>query len=124
MILIAESVIKPNKRILYELATKIYGVKYQTILKLCKQLGLNPLGFTNIFEKNMFLKALSEKFLNNNYILGNDLREQIFFNIKRAIEINSTIGRRHVAKLPVHGQRTHTNAKTCRKQVFDFTSFS
>ena len=41
-----------------------------------------------------------------------DLRKEISMNIKRLIEIGSYRGLRHRRNLPVHGQRTHTNART------------
>lgn len=41
-----------------------------------------------------------------------DLRRQVNMNIKRLIEINSYRGLRHRRNLPVHGQRTRTNART------------
>jgi small subunit ribosomal protein S13 len=41
-----------------------------------------------------------------------DLRKEVAMNIKRLIEIGSYRGLRHRRGLPVHGQRTHTNART------------
>src|SRR5438105_10927534 len=41
-----------------------------------------------------------------------DLRKEISMNIKRLVEIGSYRGSRHRKNLPVHGQRTHTNART------------
>jgi small subunit ribosomal protein S13 len=41
-----------------------------------------------------------------------DLRKELSMNIKRLIEMGSYRGLRHRRGLPVHGQRTHTNART------------
>jgi small subunit ribosomal protein S13 len=41
-----------------------------------------------------------------------DLRKEISMNIKRLMEIGSYRGMRHRRSLPVHGQRTRTNART------------
>jgi len=41
-----------------------------------------------------------------------DLRREIQANIRRKVEINCYQGLRHRRGLPVHGQRTHTNART------------
>lgn len=41
-----------------------------------------------------------------------DLRREVQQNIKRLIDIKSYKGSRHIKGLPVHGQRTHTNART------------
>ena len=43
-----------------------------------------------------------------------DLRREVDMNIKRLIEIGSYRGLRHRRNLPVHGQRTRTNARTKR----------
>lgn len=43
-----------------------------------------------------------------------DLRRDIITNIKLLKDIGSYRGQRHIRKLPCHGQRTHTNARTCK----------
>jgi len=45
-----------------------------------------------------------------------DLRKEVQLSIKRLVDIGSYRGQRHVKRLPVRGQRTHTNART-RKGV-------
>jgi small subunit ribosomal protein S13 len=52
------------------------------------------------------------QFIDNNYEVEGDLRRDVAQNIKRKIEIGSYQGLRHRRGLPVHGQRTHTNART------------
>jgi small subunit ribosomal protein S13 len=52
------------------------------------------------------------QYIDGNYIVEGDLRREIAQNIKRKIEIGSYQGLRHRRGLPVHGQRTHTNART------------
>jgi small subunit ribosomal protein S13 len=47
-----------------------------------------------------------------NYKVEGDLRRDVAQDIKRKIEIGSYQGLRHRRSLPVHGQRTHTNART------------
>ena len=47
-----------------------------------------------------------------NYRVEGDLRREVNQNIKRKVEIGSYQGLRHRRGLPVHGQRTHTNART------------
>ncbi len=46
------------------------------------------------------------------YVVEGDLRRQIQMNIKRLMDIGCYRGLRHRRGLPVHGQRTHTNART------------
>ncbi len=46
------------------------------------------------------------------YKVEGDLRRESATNIKRLMDIGSYQGLRHRRSLPVHGQRTHTNART------------
>ena len=50
--------------------------------------------------------------IDRNYKVEGDLRRDVAQDIKRKIEIASYQGIRHRRSLPVHGQRTHTNART------------
>lgn len=56
----------------------------------------------------------------DNHLVDSELKREIQLNIKQLINISRYRGFRHKAGLPLRGQRTHTNAKTCRKfgQVF------
>jgi small subunit ribosomal protein S13 len=51
-------------------------------------------------------------YLDANYKVEGDLRRDVAQDIKRKIEIGAYQGIRHRRSLPVHGQRTHTNART------------
>jgi small subunit ribosomal protein S13 len=53
-------------------------------------------------------------FIDKNYIVEGDLRREVRQNIGRLIEINCYRGQRHRRNLPVHGQRTRTNARQRR----------
>lgn len=46
------------------------------------------------------------------YIVEGDLRRSVSMNIKRLMDLGNYRGLRHRRGLPVHGQRTHTNART------------
>ena len=50
--------------------------------------------------------------IDQNYKVEGDLRRDVAQDIKRKIEIAAYQGLRHRRSLPVHGQRTHTNART------------
>jgi small subunit ribosomal protein S13 len=56
--------------------------------------------------------ATLREFINQNYRVEGDLRRDVQMHIKRLIEIGSYRGLRHRRNLPVHGQRTRTNART------------
>ena len=57
------------------------------------------------------VSALRE-YISKNYKVEGDLRREVQMNIKRLIEIGCYRGLRHRRSLPVHGQRTKTNART------------
>jgi small subunit ribosomal protein S13 len=50
--------------------------------------------------------------IDKEYEVEGDLRRNVTMNIKRLMDISSYRGLRHRRGLPVHGQRTHTNART------------
>jgi small subunit ribosomal protein S13 len=52
------------------------------------------------------------EWIDQNYKVEGDLRRDTAQDIKRKIEIGAYQGLRHRRSLPVHGQRTHTNART------------
>ncbi|HWQ04980.1 MAG TPA: 30S ribosomal protein S13 [Longilinea sp.] len=54
------------------------------------------------------------EFISRNYKVEGDLRREVQMNIKRLIEIGCYRGLRHRHNLPVNGQRTRTNARTCK----------
>lgn len=58
------------------------------------------------------LQENQEKYIYHEFLFEGDLRKKIMDNIKNQIEINSYVGIRHKRGLPVHGQRTRTNART------------
>jgi small subunit ribosomal protein S13 len=77
---------------------------------MCKELDLNH---------NTRVRDLTEEevnrirgFIDAKLIVEGDLRRDVQQDIKRKIEIGSYQGIRHRKDLPVHGQRTHTNART------------
>jgi small subunit ribosomal protein S13 len=50
--------------------------------------------------------------IDQDYMVEGDLRRQVAINIKRLMDLGCYRGLRHRKGLPVHGQRTHTNART------------
>ena len=50
--------------------------------------------------------------IDKNYVVEGDLRRDVSNNIKRLTDLGCYRGLRHRSKLPVRGQRTHTNART------------
>ena len=67
------------------------------------------------------VKALTEEeisrlrdYIDRHFTVEGDLRREVNLNIKRLMEIGCYRGIRHRRGLPVHGQRTRTNARTRR----------
>ena len=58
------------------------------------------------------LEALLREEIDKHYTIEGDLRREVALNIKRLTEIGCYRGTRHRRGLPVHGQRTKTNART------------
>jgi small subunit ribosomal protein S13 len=50
--------------------------------------------------------------IDRDYLVEGDLRREVAINIKRLMDLGCYRGLRHRRGLPVHGQRTHTNART------------
>jgi len=50
--------------------------------------------------------------ISHGYAVEGDLRREVAMNIKRLMDLGCYRGLRHRRKLPVRGQRTHTNART------------
>jgi small subunit ribosomal protein S13 len=99
----------PNKRLWIGL-TAIYGIGQHRARTLAEKAGVDPV------KK---IKDLTEDEVNHlrNAIeaeggVEGDLRKEQQMNIRRLIEIQCYRGLRHRRNLPVHGQRTHTNART------------
>lgn len=91
--------------------TYVYGIGTTTAEKICNKLKINFNLRTNQVteEKLAQVRSLMEKEFPT---LEGDLRRKVSSDIKRLIDIGCYRGIRHVKKLPVRGQRTHTNAKT------------
>ena len=105
---IAGTDLPSNKRMEIAL-TYIYGIGRTTSKKILDKLNIS-------FEKKA--KELSDEEITKlrkeieNYKVEGELRSEIKANIKRLKQIGSYKGMRHSRHLPVHGQRTHTNART------------
>lgn len=90
--------------------TYIYGVGRITALKVLDSVGIN----WNRSIDDLSAEELNEvrKELEKNYKVEGELRREVSANIKRLMDIGCYRGLRHRRGLPVHGQRTHTNART------------
>ena len=101
--------IPTNKRIHISL-TYIFGIGPKIAGDICKEASIDTrkrVNQLNDDEINKIREAIESK----QFIEG-DLRRKISMNIKRLTDLGCYRGLRHRKKLPVRGQRTHTNART------------
>ena len=90
--------------------TYIYGVGKTRAHETLAVTGVNP--DTRVKDlTDQELVALRD-FIEGNYKVEGDLRREVAADIRRKVEIGSYQGLRHRRGLPVHGQRTKTNART------------
>ena len=90
--------------------TYIYGVGKTRAHATLAATGVNP--DTRVKDlTDQELVALRD-FIEGNYKVEGDLRREVAADIRRKVEIGSYQGLRHRRGLPVHGQRTKTNART------------
>jgi len=106
---IASVNIPANKRVVISL-TYIYGIGHTVAEKICKEANV---------DISKRVKDLTDEELVNlrsvietRYKVEGDLRRDVNLNIKTKKDIRCYQGLRHIKKLPVHGQNTHSNART------------
>ncbi len=90
----------------------IYGVGRPSARKICLAASV-PLE-TKVRDLTDDEVSRLREYIDKNYTVEGELRKQVRQDIQRLIEISSYRGVRHRRGLPVHGQRTKTNARTKR----------
>ena len=98
-----------NKRVKVAL-TYIYGIGPTTANEICKVVGISDDKRVNKLADDEVSKI--RKYIDTKYKVEGDLRSEASLNIKRLTDLGTYRGLRHRKKLPVRGQRTHTNART------------
>lgn len=88
----------------------IYGIGDHYAEKICEELKINKSKRVNNLTEDEVLKV--RELIDKNYKVEGDLRRDISLNIKRLRDLGTYRGTRHRKKLPVRGQRTHSNART------------
>lgn len=102
-----------SKRLWYAL-TKVYGIGQSRAHSLCYQIGATPqtrASELRAFHLSQLYSAVEEQFL-----VGSDLRGATRASIERLMKIKCYRGVRHMQGLPVRGQRTHSNAHTRKRR--------
>ena len=88
----------------------IYGIGSTSASKIVEAANVNPA--TRVRDLTDDEIARIRDLIDRNYMVEGDLRRDLRQNIQRLIEANCYRGIRHRRGLPVHGQRTRTNART------------
>ena len=90
--------------------TYIYGIGRKTAKDILDTTGISPdLRSKDLTDDDV---AKLRDHIENNYKVEGDLRREVQADIRRKMEIGCYQGLRHRRGLPVHGQRTKTNART------------
>ena len=90
--------------------TYIYGIGPARAAKVLEIAKIDP--DTRVKDLTEEQEAQLRDAIEHNYLIEGDLRRETAMNIKRLSEIGCYRGLRHRKGLPVHGQRTKTNART------------
>ena len=90
--------------------TYIYGIGPARAAKVLEKTGIDA--DTRVKDLTEDQEALLREAIEQGYTIEGDLRRETAMNIKRLNEIGCYRGLRHRRGLPVHGQRTKTNART------------
>lgn len=90
----------------------IYGIGPTRSTKILQQTQISP--DTRVRDLTDDEVNRIREVVDREYVVEGDLRREVRQNIQRLIEINCYRGIRHRRNLPVHGQRTRTNARTKR----------
>ena len=99
----------PNKRLVIAL-TYIYGIGPTTSRKICGKAQISE----NLRANELTDTQLSQlrEVIDGEAKIEGELRGEVQLNIKRLMDLGNYRGLRHRRGLPVHGQRTRTNART------------
>ena len=90
--------------------TYIYGIGRTTAADLCKKLEIPAeRRVSDLMEEEL---TRLRDMIDADVVVEGDLRRKTAMDIKRLMDLGCYKGLRHRKGLPVHGQRTHTNART------------
>ena len=100
----------PSSKRLVVALTYILGIGKKFSKDICSAVSIDTTKRVNDLTEDEVIKI--RECIDKNYVVEGDLRRSISSNIKRLTDLGCYRGLRHRNKLPVRGQRTHTNART------------
>ena len=101
--------IPTGKRVVIAL-TYIHGIGRTKAVEICEKVGIPAERRVSDLTESE-LTGIRDS-VDNDYQVEGDLRREVAMNIKRLMDLGCYRGIRHRRGLPVHGQRTHTSART------------
>lgn len=90
--------------------TYIHGIGNTVAVEICEAIAIEPTRRVNEMSDAEVLKM--REYISEHLMVEGDLRRDTQMNVKRLMDLGCYRGLRHRRKLPVRGQRTHTNART------------
>ena len=100
----------PREKQIWVSLTYIYGIGPATAQKILARTTIPPDRRTRDLSEDEVTRL--REVVDREFMVEGDQRRELNLNIKRLMEINCYRGVRHRRGLPVHGQRTRTNART------------
>ena len=100
----------PTNKKVYVALTYIFGIGRKSASDICEKASVDQQKRINELNDDEVTKI--REIVEANYPVEGDLRRKISMDIKRLTDLGCYRGLRHRKKLPVRGQRTHTNART------------
>ena len=103
-------VVIPNEKQVQIALTYIYGIGPKFARDILAAANVEPT--TRVKDLTEAEEQRIREVIDKDYTTEGDLQRLVTNNIKRLKDVNAYRGLRHKAGLPVHGQRTRTNART------------
>ena len=100
----------PKRKRIEIALTYIYGIGRSNSQEILTQAGVDWDTKSDDLSEGQITGI--RKIIDEQYKVEGDLRREVSMNIKRLMDLGSYRGLRHRRSLPVHGQRTSTNART------------
>jgi small subunit ribosomal protein S13 len=114
MLIIFGKKITENKKVRYALR-EVFGIGLSLSNEICNNLNI-PLNI-KISELTENQNTEISTYMKENFTIDATLKSLIQNNIQNYVDINCVRGFRHRSKLPVRGQRTHSNGRTRKKMI-------
>lgn len=90
--------------------TYIFGIGHHRAKQICEQAKIDPTTRVHKMTEDEVIRI--RELIDRDFSVEGDLRREVAMNIKQKMDLGSYQGMRHRKRLPVRGQRTHTNART------------